>query len=196
MNGTNAGNASLIELDDEALIALIGDESSKAALRIVYDRYRRSLGSFLRGKIQQDRVVDELYNDVMLVVWQKARDFRGDAKASTWIFGIAYRLCMSEIRKNQRQPLTSSEFELDEMVDNSTIEADSAPADDLQLALRSLTEEHREVIQLAYYHGHSVADISELMCCPVNTVKTRLFHARQKLKAKIEIDNKKAALGS
>ena len=53
-------------LDDVELLKLISDERSKLALTELYDRYRHSLGSFVRQKVYQDKLVGEIYNDVML----------------------------------------------------------------------------------------------------------------------------------
>ena len=50
-------------------------------------------------------------------------------------------------------------------------------------ALRALSAEHRAVIELTYYEGCSCADIAEIMRCPVNTVKTRMFYARRRLRS-------------
>jgi len=55
----------------------------------------------------------------------------------------------------------------------------------LARALESLSPDHRAVLELTYYLGHSCSEIAAIMDCPVNTVKTRMFHARNKLRVLI-----------
>ena len=63
---------------------------------------------------------------------------------------------------------------------------DSDAAEQVRAAITDLSEKHRSVIELTYYFGHSLLEISEIIDCPVSTVKTRLFYARQKMKSYIE----------
>jgi len=177
-------------LDDQQLLDRIAGHQDKSALAELYNRYRHSLGSFLRRKIYQDKLVEEVYNDVMMTVWQKAGSFRGESKVSTWIFGVAYRICMSHSRKEMKHTKNKTEIEFDtleakpeETYDSST----SDMIDQLRVATAKLSDNHREVIELSYFHGHSMTAISEIVGCPVNTVKTRLFHAREKLKSSLAV---------
>jgi DNA-directed RNA polymerase specialized sigma24 family protein len=101
------------------------------------------------------QLIEEIVNDTMLVVWQKAHRFDGTSKVSTWIFAIAYRKACKAIKG------------LDEPVG---------------VALDDLPAAQRTVIQLTYHHDMGYADIAEIMDCPVNTVKTRMFHARRRLR--------------
>lgn len=170
-------------LDDLALLRKISEEQSKLALEELYDRYRHSLGSFIRRKVYQDKLVDEIYNDVMLTVWQKAASFRAESKVSTWIFGIAHRICLSQSRKEMKhtQNMTDIEFDTLQAKPNEG-ESEADIVDHLRIATSKLKENHRTVIELTYFHGHTLAEISEIVRCPVNTIKTRLFHARRSLK--------------
>ena len=173
-------------IDDRELLDLIAQKRDKQALAELYDRYRHSLGGFLRRKLYQDKLVDEAYNDVMMTLWQKADVFRGDSKVSTWIFGIAYKTCLSHSRKETKHTSNSVDHELDEVAQ----ESESGLAESLRAAITELSDDHRTVIEMAYYYGHSIVEISEMVGCPVNTVKTRLFHARQKLKNIMKIEQK------
>jgi len=178
-------------LEDHELLGLIANRQDKLALAELYDRYRHTLGSFISRKVYQDKLVDEIFNDVMFTVWQKASIFRGDSKVSTWIFGIAHRVCMSQTRKEMKHTKNMTEAEFDELpAKASEDELDSENkadlVDQLRVATSKLGENHRDVIELTYYHGHSLVEVSEIIGCPVNTVKTRLFHARKKLKESLQ----------
>jgi len=171
-------SSDLEDLDDIELLKLIADKQDREALAEFYNRYRQSLGGFLRRKLYQDKLVDEVYNDVMLTVWQKANVFRSESKVSTWVFGIAYRMCLSHSRKEQKHTANANVVEFDTLAEEQEPEF----AGEVRAAIRELSDDHRTVVELAYFHGHSIAEIADVMQCPVNTVKTRLFHARQNLK--------------
>ncbi|MBL4671525.1 MAG: RNA polymerase sigma factor [Arenicella sp.] len=175
-------NKVLEGLDDFELLSLIATQQDKAALAEFYNRYRKSLGGFLRGRLYQDKLVDEVYNDVMLTVWQKAAAFRNESKVSTWVFGIAYRTCLSHSRKELKHTANSSDMDMQTMTD----EQDSELVEHLRAAVTELSDDHKMVVELAYFYGHSTAEIADIMRCPINTVKTRLFHARKNLKHIIE----------
>jgi len=176
------------ELRDEELLLRIGEHQDREALALLYDRYRHSLGGFLRRKLRESRLIDEVYNDVMFTVWNKADTFRGDSKVSTWIFGIAYRTCLSHARKESRHSDQIDEFEIDQIAENSQDYSDQNDdiTDSLNSAISELSEDHRTVIELAYFIGNSIVEIAEIMACPVNTVKTRLYHARLHLKTNLQ----------
>lgn len=170
-----------IESDEELLLRI--GRQDKAALQELYQRYRQPLGSFLNRKIYANKLVDEAFNDVMFTVWQKANGFRGDSKASTWIFGIAYRVALSTARKETKHTRNRtdgdpSDYEEVEETHNDTSEVNES----LASAINKLKDKHKEVIELAYFHDKSLDEIANIIGIPLNTVKTRLFHARQYLK--------------
>ncbi|WP_229205424.1 MULTISPECIES: RNA polymerase sigma factor [unclassified Duganella] len=169
------------ELDESGLLLRIrgGD---KLAFQMLYRAYFSRLARFLDRMTRNVPLVEEIINDTMLVVWQKADTFDGSCKLSTWIFAIAYRQALKALR-GLDVPLEPQE--------DQTAEAGAQPehalaARQLQRgvsrALDQLPMEQRMVVSLTYYHGMAYQEIAETMDCPVNTVKTRMFHARQKLK--------------
>jgi len=178
----------IIAVTDEVLLERIANNKDRQALTDLYDRYRHTLGGFLRRRLREQKLVDEVYNDVMFTVWNKAVNFRGDAKVSTWIFGIAHRVCLSQSRKESRHTDQIADYELNDLPDAvlSNEVAQSGLQDTLQAALMTLSDAHRNVIELAYYQGYSIADIATIIERPVNTVKTRLYHARLYLKDQIQ----------
>ena len=89
------------ESEELQLLTRIADGDAQA-LAELYERYRGKLGSFLRNKLFEEKLADEVYNDVMYVVWEKAGEFRGASRVSTWIFGIAFRTCLAHGRKEQK----------------------------------------------------------------------------------------------
>ena len=150
----------------------------RSAFTALYRRYHPRLYGYLRRLSSNISIVEEVLDDVMFVVWKDAGRFRDRSAVSSWIFGIAYNKAMSAIRKENRHHA---------ILDRST-DADSLPARaarDLDLigaALAELSPDHRQVVVLTYFCGFSYREISKIAGCPVNTVKTRMFHARRRLK--------------
>ena len=167
---------------DKILLERISKHQDKQALADLYEHYRHPVGSFLRSKLRATKLVEEVFNDVMLTVWQKADSFQAKSKVSTWIFGIAYRTCLSHMRKETKHTERADEYEINDMAEVQ----ESTASEQVRASISELSEDHRTVIELAYYFGHSVAEISDIVDCPVSTVKTRLFYARQHLKSSIE----------
>ncbi len=132
-------------------------------------------------------MIDEVINDVMYVVWEKAETYNGQCQVSTWILGIAY----NKARQTLRNHRPFAEESLDDMeveklypaavAQNDTVAAQTELENWLESALDRLSAEQRAVIELTYYHGLHYSEIAELMDCPENTVKTRMHHARKKL---------------
>lgn len=152
------------------------------AFKTLYVGYHRRLARFLLRLTRRFDVAEEIVNDTMWIVWQRAGDFHGASRVSTWIMGIAYRRALKTLR---RANLQARWVELDADADYTDQGRAVDGADREQLiarALAALPLEQRLVLEFTYYLGHSCAEIAEIMDCPVNTVKTRMFHARRKLR--------------
>jgi len=183
----------LTEAHETWLISRITEKDRKA-FEILYRSYFSRLLRFLSKLTRQNHLIEEVVNDTMMVVWQKAGTFNRSSKVSTWIFSISYR----QFLKANGKADESVEANFDEMPD----ENGSLPEQELDLrqvqkkiiqVLDTLPFEQRSVVILTYYHGMGYEDIAETMSCPVNTVKTRMFHARQKMK-KLLSDYQRGAL--
>lgn len=174
------------QLLDNELLVLIGTNQDRAALTELYQRYQLPITRFLLRKLCSAKLVEEVYNDVMLVVWQKANTFRGDSKVSTWLHGIAYRTRHTHSRKENRHNHSGTDEFMSNVVAESHDETQVSGSDELHAALLDLSEAHRTVIELAYFHGYNTSEIARIVRVPQNTVKTRLFHARKKLKVILE----------
>lgn len=152
------------------------------AFRDLYLRYHRRLARFLTRLLHRYADAEEIINDTLWIVWQRAGEFRNASRVSTWIMGIAYRRALNMIRR-----ATTHERAMTlEIVDAEGSVSDSAQALEerqlLEAGLAQLPLEQRLVLEFTYYLDHSCEEIAEIMECPVNTVKTRMFHARRKLR--------------
>ncbi len=171
---------SISDEQEAALIRRIGSRD-REALTELYTIYHRRLARFLGRFIRQYDVVQEIVNDTLFIVWQQADRFRGGSRVSTWIMGIAYRRALRALRMAASHATASGLAE--EPVDPADPLEDAERKELLARALETLPLEQRMVLELTYYLGHSCEEIATIVDCPVNTVKTRMFHARRKLKA-------------
>lgn len=169
------------ETNELRLIALI-EGGDKLAFTQLYRAYFPRLARFLDRMTRNPALIEEIINDTLLVVWQKAGTFNHSSRVSTWIFAIAYRKALKGIRA-----LDEPVEEAEESAGAEELEPDMALSlQQLQYnvaqALDALPHLQRTVVNLAYYHGMGYEEIAAIMDCPVNTVKTRMFTARTRLR--------------
>jgi len=153
------------------------------AFHEIFSIYYPRLQRFISRLTQCNELIEEIANDVLFVVWQKANNFENRSRVSTWIFGIAYNRALKSIATQSRH-VSSAIDDLPEKIDPETPYSNLAQEQQLkqiQDSLKQLSIEHQTVVILTYIYGYSYAEISEVMLCPVNTVKTRMFHARKNL---------------
>jgi len=161
-----------------ALLSRIATRDAQA-MHELYHLYHRRLARFLMRLTSRYDLAEEIINDTFWVIWQHAKDFRGASQLSTWIFGIAYRRALKTL-KRVRPDFAAEADEAPEQTEEPWQQAELREW--LGVALAKLPHEQRMVLELAYNIGHSCEEIAVIMQCPVNTVKTRMFHARRKLK--------------
>lgn len=174
---------SLAETDDLILIRRVAGHD-RQAFEALYYRYARRLSGYLTKLLKQREMIEEVVDDVMLVVWQNAARFDGSARLSTWIFGIAHNKALKALTRPVNKPSVmppapteegSSRANPEEILTRQELGRTVAGA------LQTLSPEQRAVVELTFYHACSYREIAVITGCPVNTVKTRMFHARRRL---------------
>jgi len=169
-------------LDERELLARVS-RGDLAAFERLYRLYQPRLARFLTTLLKRPQLIEEVLDDTMMVVWQTAGNFRGSSKPSTWVFAIAYRKAQ---KAKARWPDPIEEPEFDNRVSEDPLPDDELHHDQLRAALMKamdqLSADHRAVVDLTYFHGLGYREIAEIVDCPVDTVKTRMFHARRRLK--------------
>ncbi|MDY0873019.1 sigma-70 family RNA polymerase sigma factor [Dongia rigui] len=171
-------------------------KGDRVAFTEFYQRHNRSLFAFLVKMVRDRELAEEVLSETMLDVWRQAGRFEGKSSVTTWLFSIGHHKAVSRLRRMR-------EVALDEEV-AANIE-DSGPTPDMQASdkdmsrllarlIECLSLDHREILQLAYYQEFSVQEIAEVLDLPENTVKTRMFYARQRLKALLEQAGVKGAV--
>ena len=169
------------DASERELLERIAKAKDQAAFRTLYGNYYQRLSRLLSRMSVRREDIEEVINDTFWVVWTKAAEFRGASQLSTWIIGIAYRRALNALRRAKIRPVSDEPFDEDSI---SVASTDDAETDGqwLALGLSRLPVEQRMALELTYTLGHSCEEVAAILDCPVNTVKTRLFRARETLK--------------
>jgi RNA polymerase sigma factor (sigma-70 family) len=162
-------------------------EGDLRAFEELYAGYYRRLFGFALRVTRRAELVEEIVNDVLLAVWREAGRFDGRSRVSSWIFGIAWRQSLKALERDRRRTALEAEAARDlDHFDPSPGPERAAEAREssgaLRRALAALSPEQRAVVELTFFEGLSYPEIAGILDCPVNTVKTRMFHARRRLR--------------
>lgn len=171
---------------ESMLLARIA-RKDRAALAEVYERFQRPLFRYLFRLLGRKELAEDILQEVMLVVWQKAHTFKGTGRQATgWIFGIAHHMAFKALRREIGPECIDLDAAADLPHETASPEIDvlrSADAEALAASLACLTPVHREVLDLAFYQDFSCKEIAAIVGVPEGTVKSRLSYARRALKA-------------
>ena len=167
---------------DEVLIGRIAN-GDRLAMQVLFARHHVRVYRFVLRMVRNEATAEDLISEVFLDVWRQAEKFEGRSTVSTWMLSIARFKALSALRRRS-----------DEQLDDETAGAIEDQADDPEIALAKkdkgavlrqcltkLSAEHREIVDLVYYHEKSVEEVAGIVGIPEATVKTRMFYARKKL---------------
>ena len=167
---------------DTDLIKRIASQD-QTAVEVLYGRYQVRVVRFILRVVKSEAVAEELTNEVFMEVWRNASRFEGRSSLSSWILGIAHNRSISSLRKRRESEMDDDAAgAIPDDADNPEVVAQKTDKGALLRAcMERLSDEHKTIIDLVYYHEMSIAEVSETVGIPQNTVKTRMFYARKKL---------------
>jgi len=167
--------------DEELLERIAAGDGT--AMRVLFSRHHLRLHRFVLRTVRDEAVAEDAVSDTFLDVWRQAGEFSGRSRVTTWLMSIARFKALSALRKRRESGLDedwaagiADEADTPEVISQKL---DKGTA--IRLCMDRLSVEHREVLDLVYYHEASVEEVAEIVGIPEGTVKTRLFHARKKL---------------
>jgi RNA polymerase sigma-70 factor, ECF subfamily len=167
---------------DENLIQAIAT-GSQAAMRTLYGRHHIRVFRFLVRLVSDLGRAEDLVSEVFLSVWRQADTFKNRSQVSTWILSIARFKALTALSRRRDSQLDEAATEM--VADTADTPEQTVLHTDRNGQLRSciaqMSHEHREVIDLVYYHDKSVEEVAEIIHLPKSTVKTRMFYARKRL---------------
>jgi RNA polymerase sigma-70 factor (ECF subfamily) len=176
-----AATSAAQQTDRELVERVAGGD--RAAVRLLFMRHHARVYRFAARQTGSEMMADDIANEVFLELWRQAPAFQGRSEVSTWLLGIARFKALSALRKRKEEAIDDDEAaaipDTGDTPEVAVMKDDKATA--LKRMVNALPEEHRTVIDLAYYHAKSVTEIAEVLQIPVATVKTRMFYARKKL---------------
>jgi RNA polymerase sigma-70 factor (ECF subfamily) len=167
---------------DEVLIARIAG-GDRLAMQVLFARHHVRVYRFVLRLVRNDATAEDLISEVFLDIWRQAGKFEGRSAVSTWMLSIARFKALSALRKRPDEELDEETAEqiVDHSDDPEVALAKKDKAAVLREALSKLSAEHREIVDLVYYHEKSVEEVAGIVGIPEATVKTRMFYARKKL---------------
>ena len=167
---------------DEALIGRIA-AGDKLAMHLLFGRHHVRVYRFVLRLVRDESLAEDLISDVFLDVWRQASRFERRSSVGTWLLAIGRHKALSALRKRPGQALDDEKAAaIEDPGDNPEIAAQKKDKGEiLRECLNGLSAEHREIVDLVYYHEKSVEEVAEIVGIPANTVKTRMFYARKRL---------------
>ncbi len=170
---------------DADLIARVLSREDQHAFGELVRRHQSPVRAFLARMTRGDaHLADDLAQETFLKVWQKLQTYRGGARFSTWLFGIAF----NEFRMAGRR---RKELALEDMDESSVVAEEPAAARDSHLrldlteALKLLNSNERAAVMLCCQNGLSHEEAAQVLDCPLGTVKTNILRGKEKLRRRL-----------
>lgn len=177
----------MTDLNDTELVTRVARGDEQAFLTL-YDRYAARVQALTLHILGDNMLAEEATQDTFLKLWSRARLYLSErGSLLLWLLTIARRTALDRLRLEGRRPMLSNSNDPDHLW-HIIPDLDTLPEESrwrsLHFAVQSLSPEHRQVIELAYYQGLSQSEIAEVLGWPLGTVKTRVRTAMEVLRAK------------
>lgn len=172
------------EIPDEDIIAIVLRGNSKAYAMLV-KRYQHFVFTLCIKVLKNNELAEEAAQDAFVKAYTALADFSGTSKFSTWLYTIARNTCISRLRVNTMDTISSDDDKVyNSGISNETTELleSKSKKELLQNAIAMLQEEDAAVITLFYIHEQSTEEIAAIMNLTTNNVKVKLYRARKRLK--------------
>lgn len=150
------------------------------ALDQIYQIYSPVVFTYLLQFLQNQEVAEDILQDVFLVLWKSAGRFRGDSSIKTWLLKIAHNRGVDWLRKHKKW-VSLDDLQQEETQEMPDFRLDHQTADQIQKALQKLPPIQRAIIELAFYNQLSYKEISDILLCPLGTIKSRMNTALKRL---------------
>lgn len=168
------------EVEDRDLI-LRAQRGDVDAYNLLVSRWEKRVFNYLLRLVRNREDALDLCQDVLLKAYQNLRKLEDPARFGAWMFRIAHNEAYSMLRRKKTEDdLETAQFDAPSMPGGHMLPVETALAVDA--ALRRLTEEQREAVVLKVYQGFKFEEMSEILGCPLSTVKSRLYTALELLK--------------
>jgi RNA polymerase sigma-70 factor, ECF subfamily len=175
--------------DDNAealqLLAAIA-RGDNVAYEKLYRKVSRHVYAFVLQRCGDASLAEEIAVDTLVEVWKRPERFRGESKFSTWLLSVARFKMIDRLRASAPQHDdidTVRDTLADESSDSAFLRLEQEQQrTGIERCMERLSASHREALHLVYFEDMSLSEVAALQGTPENTVKTRLFHARQRIR--------------
>jgi RNA polymerase sigma-70 factor (ECF subfamily) len=175
--------AGLERRSDAELLGLIADSASRDALRELHDRHVSWLRARLANRCANDTAVHDALQDTFVAVWRGAGSYDGRGEVGAWLWGIAIRCLIGQLRRTTALVAEFRQGDTDVSAEEAVL--GGVEHGDLAGALARLSPELRAVVQATVLDGLTTAEAARLLGIPRGTVKTRMMRARQALRLEL-----------
>ncbi len=188
---SNLSQAVIDKANQDTILLERISEGDRDAFEELYRSYQPRLIKFCSRILKNDvALAADIVDEAMIEVWKSADSFAGRSQPSTWIHSIARYRLIGYLRKN-KELLQSNDSTWDNFEDGALLPDESVILEERNTrivhSLKKLSSKHREVIELVYFKECSIRNTALMLSISENTVKTRLFYARSKLKGIFEM---------
>lgn len=169
----------------------------KRAFELLVSKYHRKIGRLLSRLIRDQAEIEDVAQEAFIKAYRALPSFRGESAFYTWLYRIAINTAKNYLASQGRRPVLSTEYEdedgetLDsaaQMPDHHTPETELMNrqiVSTLNAAVAALPEDLRTAITLREMEGLSYEDIADVMNCPIGTVRSRIFRAREAIASQL-----------
>jgi RNA polymerase sigma-70 factor (ECF subfamily) len=184
------------EHESDQRLVVRSQQGDKRAFDVLVLKYQQRIASIVSRYLRDQDEVADVTQEAFIKAYRALANFRGDAQFYTWLYRIAINTAKNHlVAKSRRPPNTDKDINDGEFSENSVVlEAEDQPEtllarDQLQsvilAAVDDLQEDLRTALMLREFDGLSYEEIAEIMACPVGTVRSRIFRARETIEKKM-----------
>lgn len=166
--------------DDDLIKDIAGGD--RAAMQALYGRLRVKVYRFALRFVGNEATAEDVVSETFFDVWRQAGTFNGTSQVSTWLLAIARHKALAMLRRRPTEPIDNETLSIVDTADDPETSLHKKQRRSIMIdCLAKLSPTHREIIDLVYYHQKTIDEVAVIIQIPRNTVKTRMFYARQKL---------------
>ena len=187
-------------VDSDALLVERTVAGDQKAFELLVIKYQRRIQRLIGRMVRDVDLVEDIAQETFIRAYRALAQFRGEAQFYTWLYRIAINTAKKALMDLKRNPTVSENaYKSDDDDETSPVEneltssetpeavlASKEIAEIINTAMEALPEELRQAITLREIEGLSYEEISDAMNCPIGTVRSRIFRAREAISAKVK----------
>ena len=188
------------EPDSDALLVQRAAAGDQRAFELLVIKYQRRVERLIGRMVRDVDLVEDIAQETFIRAYRALHQFRGDAQFYTWLYRMAVNTAKKFLLELKRDPTVSDSALASKDDDDETFRPKNEPSTDetpesvlaakeigraVSQALSELPDDLRQAISLREMDGLSYEDIAQLMACPIGTVRSRIFRARDAISAKV-----------